>query len=100
MKYSDNDEFTKKLSLLCNARVIWGGDKTINTLRKFQINERALDITFADRYSFCIMDPKKVSKLNDFELKNLAERFYNDTYLVDQNACSSPHFIIWLGKKP
>ena len=100
VKYSDNDEFTKKLSLLCNARVIWGGDKTINTLRKFQINERALDITFADRYSFCIMDPNKVSKLNDFELKNLVEKFYNDTYLVDQNACSSPHLIIWLGKKP
>lgn len=28
----------------------------------------------------------------------LANSFYNDTYLMDQNACSSPHLIVWLGK--
>jgi len=30
-------------------------------------------------------------------LIRLSERFYNDTYLMDQNACSSPHLIVWLG---
>jgi len=44
------------------------------------------------------MDASKMEKMSDFELKNLVQRFYNDTYLVDQNACSSPHLIIWLGK--
>ena len=32
-------------------------------------------------------------------MKRLIEKFYNDTYLVDQNACSSPHLILWLGKE-
>ena len=39
-----------------------------------------------------------MKKMSNFELKNLVQRFYNDTYLVDQNACSSPHLIVWLGK--
>jgi len=44
------------------------------------------------------MDSLKIAKLGEIELKNLAIKFYNDTYLVDQNACSSPHLILWLGK--
>jgi len=99
IQYKNNNEFTKKISSLCNARVIWGGDQTINSLRDFKIKERAIDITFADRYSFCVMNPLKIERMSDFELKNLVQRFYNDTYLVDQNACSSPHLIVWLGRK-
>ncbi len=29
----------------------------------------------------------------------MLENFYNDTYLVDQNACSSPSNIFWLGNR-
>jgi len=86
IQYKNNNEFTKKISSLCNARVIWGGDQTINSLRDFKIKERAIDITFADRYSFCVMNPLKIERMSDFELKNLVQRFYNDTYLGDQNA--------------
>ena len=35
-------------------------------------------------------------KVCDVEIKKLAEAFYNDTYLFDQNACSAPHTIFWL----
>ena len=31
-------------------------------------------------------------------MPKLAEYFYNDTYLFDQNACTSPHLIVWLGE--
>lgn len=30
-------------------------------------------------------------------LKDLANAFFNDSYLVDQNACSSPSLVFWLG---
>ena len=33
------------------------------------------------------------------ELYKIARSFYNDTYYVDQNACSSPHLISWIGNK-
>ena len=29
----------------------------------------------------------------------MIKNFYNDTYLFDQNACTSPHLIIWVGKE-
>tara|TARA_B100000686_G_C16763634_1_gene960393 strand:- start:1015 stop:2208 length:1194 start_codon:yes stop_codon:yes gene_type:complete len=98
VRYKDNDNFTKKISSICNARVVWGGDKSVATIRQFPLMERAIDISFADRYSFCIINSSKISNLNKFELKLLVEKFYNDTYLVDQNACSSPHLVVWLGK--
>ena len=39
IQYKNNNEFTKKISSLCNARVIWGGDQTINSLRDFKIKK-------------------------------------------------------------
>ena len=98
VKYQKDNIFTEKLSKICNARIIWGGDQTINNVRKYFIKERTKDISFADRYSLCILNAEKIKKLNNFELKNLVRRFYNDTYIVDQNACSSPHLILWTGK--
>lgn len=31
------------------------------------------------------------------DLQGLARSFYNDTYLFDQNACSAPRLVIWIG---
>lgn len=93
----ENDEFTKFLSSICDVRIIWGGSKTIKAIRKFPLQERSSELTFADRYSLCLLDSKKIEKLNEFDLKLLVQRFYNDTYLFDQNACSSPHLILWMG---
>ena len=84
---------------ICNARIIWGGDNSINNIRKFPLPYRSLDIAFADRYSLCAIDSQALLKLSSKEINRLSERFYNDTYLVDQNACSSPHLVIWLGKQ-
>jgi len=98
VRYNKNSSFTEKISNICNARLIWGGNKTINELKKFQTIERNRDLTFPDRYSFAIINTNKLNKLNLSEIKLLVNNFYNDTYLVDQNACSSPHLIIWYGK--
>ena len=97
-KYIRYANYTNKISSVCDARLIWGGDNSISNIRKFSLKQRAIDLAFADRYSFCVIKASEVLKLNDYELKRLAEKFYNDTYLVDQNACSSPHSIIWLGE--
>ena len=95
IRYSNNDEITKKISIACDARVIWGGDTTINSLRKFPIKERSFDIPFADRYSICFLNSDKIIKLRNNNLQLLIQKFYNDTFAVDQNACSSPQIIFW-----
>ena len=99
VRYENNNNFTKIISYRCNLRIIWGGDETIKKIRKFELNPGSTDITFSDRSSICIINSNAIIKTNNFNLSILAEKFYNDTYLVDQNACSSPHIIFWEGKK-
>ena len=97
VRYEKNDEITSLYSANCDARIIWGGDEAIRNIRKLAVPERCVDIAFADRYSLCVIDAPSVIKIDEAELSRFSERFYNDTYLMDQNACSSPHLIIWVG---
>lgn len=95
VKYERSDEISETFSKIADCRMIWGGDKTIAIFKKYETKPRCTDITFPDRYSICIIDGEMVNKSSDDEMKRLAENFYNDTYLMDQNACSSPQLIYW-----
>lgn len=88
---------TEEFSYACDVRVIWGGDQTITDVRKVPLQPRSIDITFADRYSFGILSARAILSVSDKERMILAKDFYNDTYLMDQNACSTPHLICWTG---
>ena len=92
----ERQDVTEALSAACNLRIIWGGDQTIQAVRRAPLPPRALELTFADRYSLAVLDSEAVLKAN---LPQLAQDFYNDTYLYDQNACSSPRLIYWLGAR-
>lgn len=96
VSYPHDKEITAHYSALCNSRVIWGGDRTIEEIRETELPSRSNEITFADRYSFGILNAKEVGRLEEDALRELADKFYNDTYLMDQNACSSPHLLFWL----
>ena len=95
IRYDRNTEINTYLSQLCDVRIIWGGDETIQEIRKSPIPPRAIEITFANRYSIALINSDNY--LNSSDKKNIALYFYNDTYLFDQNACTSPHLIIWEG---
>jgi len=95
---SGNKLLTEKYSLQCDARLIWGGDQTIADVKKFNTKPKNIDIPFSDRYSISLINSDKLLRLSDSNLSNLIKNFYNDTYAVDQNACSSPHLILWDGK--
>lgn len=102
IRYERDEDINNILSSLCDVRVIWGGDATIAELRQSSLPPRATEITFADRYSLAIIDSDKYMDMlsNDLEGRfalRTASDFYNDTYLSDQNACTSPRVIIWLG---
>lgn len=99
VRYSHNSDFTARFSSMADIRVIWGGDNTIAEIRKNQLPPRSFDICFADRYSICALKAASILNLSDSELNKLAEGFYNDTFLFDQNACSAPHSVIWIGKE-
>lgn len=96
IRYEYSDEITSYLSSLCDIRIIWGGDQTIAKIRKAQLPPRAIEMTFADRYSIAII------QADDYliqDAEKVARGFYTDTYYTDQNACSSPRLVVWLGHK-
>lgn len=97
IRYDRNSSATSFFSLFCDVRVIWGGDETIAQIRKSLIPARSFDVTFADRYSICIINAK--AYLLEEKTEKIAQAFYNDTYLFDQNACTAPHLINWFGTK-
>jgi|TARA_B100001971_G_scaffold80536_1_gene74301 hypothetical protein len=99
IQYDEKIENTRRLSSICDGRIIWGGDKTINEVRKIWIPERAVELTFADRYSLSILDLSKFTKIKDNEIKLVAKKFFYDSYMLNQSACNSPHFVFWVGKK-
>lgn len=95
VKYERDQEVNELLSSLCDVRVIWGGDATIKEIRRAALLPRATEITFADRYSLAVIDADYYLEYGEYE--RVAQDFYNDTYLSDQNACTSPRVIIWYG---
>lgn len=96
IRYEHSDEITQTLSDLCDIRVIWGGNSTVNQIRKFSLPPRSTELCFSDRYSIAILN---ADAYLDADLKKLAKDFYTDTYWTDQNACSSPRLVVWIGNK-
>ena len=95
IKYERGGIETATYSALADVRVIWGGDETIRTIRQSPLPPRSYDIAFADRYSVCVLNA--ISILEEPSLDKIVEGFYNDTYLFDQNACSAPQLMVWVG---
>lgn len=88
-------ELTDYLSSLCDVRVIWGSNDSVQAIRKSPLPPRAIELPFAARSSAAVLLAQTV--LETEELLPLVKAFYNDTYRNDQNACSSPTVIYWLG---
>ena len=95
VKYDRTSDATAVFSKIADARMIWGGDNTIKTVKSCETKPRCIDIAFADRYSVCVIDGERILEADENSIERLAQNFYNDTYLMDQNACSSPQLIYW-----
>lgn len=93
-----NTEITKDIIKKADARIFWGSDNSIDFLKKFKTKTRSIDIIFSSRYSFTVIDINKYSKLSYKSKILLAEKFFNDTMVFDQNACSSSKIVFWIGK--
>ena len=95
VRYGHVQEVNEHYSWMCQTRVIWGGDATIEAIRRAALPPRTNEITFADRHSLAVIDADAYLAVEDKE--RIAQDFYNDTYLSDQNACTAPCFVVWLG---
>lgn len=95
VKFPPVQEITDYFSSLCDVRVIWGGDATVQEIRKSPAAPRTCDITFADRHSAAVINADAYLAAENKD--QIAQHFYNDTFYTDQNACTSPRMVFWMG---
>lgn len=96
--YDKNTNISEYFSSIADGRIIWGSDKTIDEFKKKITKSKCVDLFFGDKYSLSIISSKKLQHLNKTDFLNLIKKFYNDVFIMDQNACSSPHLIVWENK--
>jgi hypothetical protein len=95
VRYEATSEWTSFFSKNCDVRIIWGGNNTINNIRRNPIKPSANEITFYDRFSVSVISANSVVVSQG--LSQLASNFFIDTLFYDQNACTSSKQIFWLG---
>ena len=97
VRYGRDKDINDLFSSIADVRVVWGGNQTIEELRKSPLPPRSGEITFADRYSLAVIDSDSYLVIEDKD--RIADDFYNDTFFSDQNACTSPRVVIWTGNR-
>lgn len=99
LRYDHDDRITGYWLANTLGRVIWGGDQTIAHMRSLPVHPRSRELAFPDRFSLCAMRADAVLALDRAQSIGLATRLVNDVTLMDQNACSSPHLLAWVGER-
>ncbi|MHB8580339.1 MAG: acyl-CoA reductase [Ignavibacteriaceae bacterium] len=95
--YPKEEEINKFISAEADLRVLWGGDETIKSIKILPSKATAIDISFADKFSYTLISCSEYLDLDESGKSNLAKNFYNDSYWFDQMACSSPRFVFFSG---
>lgn len=96
--YSHNNKITEEISKWCNHRVIWGGDETIKLIRPLFLDSNASERVFGSKFSYSIISSQTILMASDDEMKKFASALFNDIFLFDQMACSSPGLVFFVGK--
>lgn len=97
VRYTADDATTAFFSAACDVRVIWGGDKTVSSIRRIAIPPSAVELTFPNKYSLALIRASYWLSLDPATQKKVIQAFFNDAYWFDQMACSSPRMILWEG---
>lgn len=87
---SDDVQSNEQLSMMADARVVWGGKEAVSAISNLPHMTHCEDIIFGPKYSFSVFDKKVlVSESLGKYIRNLA----SDIVLFEQTACSSPHVV-------
>ena len=86
---------TAAISGACDVRVIWGGDATIDRIRRIPLGSGAHELAFSNRRSIAIIDSH--AWLRCERKASIIRGFHNDAFTTLQDSCSSPLLVVWLG---
>lgn len=91
ISFSKHSENTALLCAHADARLIWGGDQSVDAILAHSAPKACVDLCFADKFSAAIL-----AGINDHNLNNIAKLLWRDTQPYLQQACSSPRILYWL----
>ena len=97
LRYDRDDDINASWMSQADGRIVWGGDETVNQMRTYPAPAHSREVMFTDRYSLCALKADAVLELDQEALSTFCQKLYNDIYLMDQAACSSPQLIAWIG---
>ena len=97
VRFERDDEVNRFWMSVADGRIIWGGAATVAHMRGFATKVRSREVAFPDRYSICVIEPNSILAMDEPALRGFCQRLFNDIYLMDQAACSSPQLCIWIG---
>ncbi|WP_436775634.1 acyl-CoA reductase [Yinghuangia sp. YIM S09857] len=95
--YDRDDRMTEALSAACDLRVVWGGDQSVDAVRRAPLAPAARDLTFPDRASFAVVSAAAWLRTTPQDRDKAVLDLYNDSYWFDQAACASPRALYWVG---
>lgn len=88
---------TAHYSALCDMRVVWGGDATIQAVRSIALPPHASELAFANKFSLALIYAEGWINASEPVRAAWLTRFFNDAYTWGQMACSSPRLVVWHG---
>ncbi|MDI2127389.1 acyl-CoA reductase [Yinghuangia seranimata] len=95
--YDRDDRATAALSARCDLRVVWGGDHSVDAVRRAPLAPAARDLTFPDRASYAVVSAEGWLRAAPDERDRAVADLYNDSYWFDQAACASPRALYVVG---
>lgn len=99
VSYGRSHTVTGILSSACDLRVVWGGDRAVNEIRRHPLPPHGRELTFPDRSSFAVVRASAWLCAPRNVRVAMAEGFVNDSYWFDQVACASPRTVYWIGAR-
>jgi hypothetical protein len=98
VQYERSEEITARLCEAIDVRIIWGGDDTVNAIRKIPVPPTATEACFPNKVSFACIDVKSWRQISSGQKHEVASAFVKDAYPFLQSACSSPRGLVWVGE--
>lgn len=97
VRYGHDAGVTARLSAVCDVRVVWGGDQTVQEIRQVALPPTAREIAFPGKYSLAVINVAAWLEASPAQKDCWAAAFHADAYWFNQMACSSPRLVLWLG---
>ena len=88
---SDDATLNEAMSLVADARVVWGGSEAVRAITQLPRLEHCEDVIFGPKFSLSVADVATLT--NPAAREKLVHNLVRDVLIFDQGACSSPQVL-------